>query len=64
MKKSLFKNTIYKSILSFVNIVVPLFVGPYVVRLLDVKLYGIYNTVYAEFQIFLIFLLFYFSDKI
>ncbi len=55
MKKSLFKNTIYKSILSFVNIVVPLFVGPYVVRLLDVKLYGIYNTVYAEFQIFLIF---------
>ena len=55
MKKSLFKNTIYKSILSFVNIVVPLFVGPYVVRLLDVKLYGIYNTVYADFQIFLIF---------
>ena len=55
MKKSLFKNTIYKSILSFVNIVVPLLVGPYVVKLLDVELYGIYNTVYAEFQVFLIF---------
>ena len=55
MKKSLFKNTIYKSILSFVNIVVPLLVGPYVVKLLDIDLYGIYNTVYAEFQVFLIF---------
>lgn len=55
MKKSLFKNTIYKSILSFVNIVVPLLVGPYVVKLLNVELYGIYNTVYAEFQVFLIF---------
>lgn len=55
MKKSLFKNTIYKAILSFVNIVIPLLVGPYVVKLLDVELYGIYNTVYAEFQVFLIF---------
>ena len=55
MKKSLFKNTIYKAILSFVNIVIPLLVGPYVVKLLDVDLYGIYNTVYAEFQVFLIF---------
>lgn len=54
-KKSLFKNTIYKSILSFVNIVIPLLVGPYVVKLLDVELYGIYNTVYAEFQVFLVF---------
>ena len=55
MKKSLFKNTIYKSILSFVNIVVPLFVGPFVVRLLDVELYGTYNAVFAEFQVFLTF---------
>lgn len=55
MKKSLFKNTIYKALLSFVNIVIPLLVGPYVVKLLDVELYGIYNTVYAEFQVFLIF---------
>lgn len=55
MKKSLFKNTIYKSILSFVNIVVPLLVGPYVVKLLDVELYGIYNTVYSEAHVFLVF---------
>ena len=55
MKKSLFKNTIYKSMLSFVNIVVPLLIGPYIVKLLDVELYGIYNTVFAEFQVFLVF---------
>lgn len=55
MKKSLFKNTIYKALLSFANIVVPLLIGPYVVKLLDVELYGIYNTVYAEFQVFLVF---------
>lgn len=55
MNKSLFKNTIYKAILSFVNIVVPLLIGPYVVKLLDIELYGIYNTVFAEFQVFLVF---------
>lgn len=55
MKKSMFKNTIYKSILSFVNIVIPLLVGPYIVRLLDVELYGIYNKVLANFQLFLTF---------
>lgn len=55
MKKSMFKNTIYKSLLSFVNIVVPLLVGPYIVRLLDVDLYGVYNKVYANFQLFLTF---------
>lgn len=55
MKKSLFNNAIYKAILSFVNIVVPLLVGPYITKLLNVELYGIYNTVYAEFQVFLIF---------
>jgi len=57
MKKenTLFKNTIYKSILSFVNIVIPIIIGPYIVRLLDVELYGIYNRVYSEFQVFLVF---------
>ena len=54
-KKSLFKNTIYKSILSFVNILIPLLVGPYIVKLLDVNLYGAYNKVYADFQLFLTF---------
>lgn len=54
-QKSLFKNTIYKAILSMVNIVVPLIIGPYIVRILDVELYGMYNKVYSEFQIFLTF---------
>ena len=54
-KKSMFKNSIYKSILSLVNIVVPMIIGPYIARLLDMNLYGIYNKVYAEFQVFLIF---------
>lgn len=54
-KNTLFKNTIYKSILSLVNIVVPIIIGPYIVRLLDVNLYGTYNRVLSEFQIFLAF---------
>lgn len=54
-KNTLFKNTIYKSILSMVNIVVPLIIGPYIMRLLDVNLYGTYNRVFAEFQVFLVF---------
>lgn len=54
-KKSLFKNTIYKSILSFANIIIPIIIGPYVANLLDVEKYGIYNAVYAEFQIFFTF---------
>lgn len=55
MKKSMFKNTIYKALLSFANIVVPLLVGPYIVKLLDIELYGTYNKVYADFQLFLTF---------
>lgn len=54
-QKSLFKNSIYKALLSFANIVVPIIIGPYITRLLDVELYGAYNKVYAEFQVFLIF---------
>lgn len=54
-QKTLFKNTFYKSLLNIMNIVVPLIIGPYIVRLLDVELYGVYNKVYSEFQIFLTF---------
>lgn len=54
-QKSLFKNTIYKAILSLFNIVIPIIIGPYIVRLLDVELYGVYNKVFSEFQIFLTF---------
>ena len=44
-KNTLFKNTIFKSLLNIVNIVVPLIIGPYIMRLLDVYLYGTYNRV-------------------
>ena len=54
-KNTLFKNTIYKSILSIVNIVVPIIIGPYIMRLLDVDLYGMYNRVFADFQMLLAF---------
>ena len=54
-QKSLFKNSIYKALLSFANIVVPIIIGPYITKLLDVELYGAYNKVYSEFQVFLIF---------
>ena len=53
--KSLFKNSIYKAMLSFANIVIPIIIGPYITKLLDINLYGAYNKVYSEFQIFLIF---------
>ena len=53
--KSLFKNSIYKCLFSIANIAIPIIIGPYITKLLDVDLYGAYNKVYAEFQIFLIF---------
>lgn len=54
-KNTLFKNTIFKSLLNVVNIVVPLIIGPYIIRLLDVDLYGTYNRVLSEFQVFMVF---------
>lgn len=53
-KASLGMNAVYKMILNVFNLLVPLFVGPYIAGLLDVELYGIYNRVYAEFQVFFI----------
>lgn len=52
-QKSLFKNAIYKAILSIVNILAPVLIGSYIVKLLDVNLYGTYNKVFSEFQVFL-----------
>lgn len=54
MNTSLAKNAIYKVILNVFNLLVPLFVGPYIAGLLSPDLYGVYNRVYAEFQIFYI----------
>ncbi|MBQ7233686.1 MAG: oligosaccharide flippase family protein [Bacillales bacterium] len=51
-QSSLGMNAVYKMILNVFNLLVPLFVGPYIAGLLDKDLYGIYNRVYAEFQIF------------
>ena len=53
-QSSLGKNAVYKMILNVFNLLVPLFVGPYIAGLLDKDLYGIYNRVYAEFQVFFI----------
>lgn len=53
-KSSLGMNAVYKMILNVFNLLVPLFVGPYIAGLLDENLYGIYNRVYAEFQVFFI----------
>lgn len=47
--KSLFKNSIYKALLSIANIAIPIIIGPYITKLLAVDLYGAYNKVYAEF---------------
>ena len=55
MKNSLLKNSILKSILSICNIIIPLIVGPYVTRLLDINLYGAFNKVIAEYGMFIIF---------
>lgn len=54
-QKSLFKNSIYKAILTIVNIIIPIFIGPYIARVLDIGLYGQYNKAYSEMQVFLIF---------
>ena len=54
MKNSLGKNAIYKVILNVFNLLVPLFVGPYIAGLISPELYGVYNRVFAEFQVFFI----------
>lgn len=53
-QSSLGMNSIYKMILNVFNLLVPLFVGPYISGLLSKELYGVYNRVYAEFQVFFI----------
>ena len=41
-KSSLGKNAVYKVVLNLFNLLIPLFVGPYIAGLLDKNLYGIY----------------------
>lgn len=55
MGKSLVKNSIFKSTLNICNIIIPIIVGPYVLRVLDRSYYDLYNSLNATFQFFLIF---------
>lgn len=54
MEKSIFRNTIYKVLLNVCNIIIPVLVGPYITRVLDKDVYGIYNSTNATFSVFLI----------
>ncbi|BCI59799.1 oligosaccharide flippase family protein [Solibaculum mannosilyticum] len=53
-QKSLAKNGFYKATLNVFNLVIPLLVGPYVTGLLEPELYGAYNRVFSEFNVFLV----------
>ena len=46
-------NAIFKIILSICNILIPLFVGPYIIRMLSRESFDIYNKASVELQLFL-----------
>lgn len=52
MSKSILKNTIYRVLLNICNFCTPLIISPYLARLLDEDLYGIYNKSNSELFIF------------
>ncbi|MGU8832655.1 flippase, partial [Clostridium perfringens] len=55
MSKSISKNIIFKFLLNFFNIIVPIIIGPYVLRVLGPELMGTINfsqTIYGYFFIF------------
>ena len=54
MKNSLFKNSMFKSLLSICNIIIPQIIGPYVTHLLNVDLYGSFNRVISELNVFIV----------
>ena len=54
MKNSLAKNTVYKTILNICNIIIPIIVGPYVLRVLDRSYYDLFNSLNADFAILLV----------
>lgn len=53
MATSVKKNAIAKMILNILNVVLPLITGPYVIRVLDVDLYGEFNVALAFLSWFL-----------
>lgn len=55
MSKSIVKNAAYKSLLSIFNIVIPILIGPYALRILGAKLIGrvgFVESIYLYFNIF------------
>lgn len=54
LSKSIAANAVYKSILNICNIVIPVIVGPYILRVLDRGSYDLYNGTDAVFQVFLV----------
>ena len=58
MSASIKKNAIAKVLLTIVNILIPIFLGPYTARILDVGLYSEYNRALTLFSWFLPFALF------
>lgn len=54
MGNSIFKNSIYKVTLNFCNIIIPIIIGPYIARVLDIELFGIYNNAIAQIQVVII----------
>lgn len=55
MEKSLYKNTVFKTILNICNIIIPIIVGPYVMRVLSNDQVGQLNYVQSIFGYFFIF---------
>lgn len=53
MSKSVKSNIIFKLILNLLNLVIPILVGPYLARILDVDLYGEYNSAIGMLEWFL-----------
>lgn len=58
MSTSIKKNVVAKSLLTIVNIVIPMLLGPYIARTLDVALYTVYNKALTLMAWFLPFALF------
>ena len=53
MRNALVKNAFFKAILNACNIIVPIIIGPYALRILDREYYDMFNGLNATFQIFL-----------
>lgn len=53
--RSIAGNALAKAILNICNIIVPVIVGPYVLRVLDREYYDLYTSLNSVFQFFLIF---------